>query len=73
MDFGSGPLGLFLFGAALLRIALELVGFDPAALPLTKHLERLHPSFDARRFHRIGLYLGIGYVLSSLPAFFIQQ
>ena len=73
MGIGSESVNVILFGLAVLRIALELTGCDPAVLPLTRRFERLYPSFDGRRFHRMGLYLGIGYVLLSLPALFIPS
>lgn len=51
--------------AALLRVYLEIIKFDFANLPLTKGVFK-SPD-DARRFHRSGLYMCLGYIVLSAP------
>lgn len=51
--------------AALLRVYLEIIKFDFANLPLTKGVFK--SADDARRFHRSGLYMCLGYIVLSAP------
>lgn len=50
---------------AFLRIYLELIKFDFAELPLTKSMFK--NADDARRFHKNGLYMCMGYIVLSAP------
>ncbi len=51
--------------AALLRVYLEIIKFDFAQLPLTKAMFKT--ADEARRFHRSGLYMCLGYIVLSAP------
>ncbi len=51
--------------AAVLRVYLEIIKFDFAELPLTKGMFK--SSVEARRFHRNGLYICLGYIVLSAP------
>jgi hypothetical protein len=62
---GNQWLNFILLCFALSRIYLEIIQFDFASLPLTKGMFKSKE--DARRFHRSGLYLCIGYILFSAP------
>jgi hypothetical protein len=51
--------------AAVLRVYLEITKFDFTQLPVTKGMFK--NSEDAKRFHRNGLYLCLGYIVFSAP------
>lgn len=59
-------LNIFLLVAAVMRVYLEIIKFDFASLPLTKGMFRGNTD-DARKFHRTGLYLSLGYIVLSAP------
>jgi hypothetical protein len=66
--FESGSnqwLNIFLLVAAMGRVYLELIQFDFASLPLTKGMFK--EAEAARKFHRHGLYLSLGYIVLSAP------
>jgi hypothetical protein len=50
---------------ALLRVYLEIIDFDFAELPLTKRMFR--GTDEAKRFHKHGFYLCLGYIVFSAP------
>ena len=56
-----------LFLLALLRMILEFMKFDFTSLPLTKKISRIGFDQRIRDFHRMGFFLGLGYIfLTSL-------
>ena len=68
---GSGAgsnqwLNIFLLVAAVARVYLEIIKFDFTALPLTKGMFRGNVE-DAKRFHKTGLILSLGYIVLSAP------
>ena len=66
-DLGSNQwLNIFLLIAALLRGYLEIVKFDFASLPVTRGMFQGYEE-RARRFHRHGLFLSLGYIVLSAP------
>jgi hypothetical protein len=50
---------------ALFRVYLEIIKFDFSELPLTRGIFR--SADDAKRFHRHGLYMCLGYIVLSAP------
>jgi hypothetical protein len=67
--FGGGSnqwLNIFLLLAAVARVYLEIIKFDFASLPLTRGMFRGDVE-SARRFHRNGLLLSLGYIVLSAP------
>lgn len=67
--FGGGSnewLNIVLLIAAVMRVYLEIIKFDFAALPLTKGMFRGDVE-GARKFHRNGLFLSLGYIVLSAP------
>jgi hypothetical protein len=66
--FGEGSnqwLNIFLLFVAIFRVYLEIIQFDFSALPLTKGMFK--EADAARKFHRHGLYLSLGYIVLSAP------
>jgi hypothetical protein len=51
-----------LYILALARIAMEFIKFDPNSLPLSEKLAQNLPVGRIKKFHRMGFYLGVGYV-----------
>lgn len=67
--FQSGSnqwLNIFLMTAAMVRVYLEIIQFDFSALPITKGMFRGDKE-HARRFHRHGFLLSLGYIVLSAP------
>jgi hypothetical protein len=58
---------LLLLSLAVLRIYLEVVGFQFSKLPLTS---RLHPE-QAQKFHKMGFYFSLGYFILFAPSYLI--
>ena len=66
-ELGSNQwLNIFLLIAAVARVYLEIIKFDFTALPLTKGMFR-GDADQARKFHRNGLILSLGYIVLSAP------
>ena len=59
---------LVLFILAILRIYLEVIGFDFKKLPMTQFIARHRGDLEAMKIHKTGLYLSIGYVILFAPA-----
>ncbi len=53
---------LILLILSVVRIYLEVVGFDFAKLPLTKTMIK-----NPKNFHRYGFYFSVGYFLLFAP------
>jgi len=49
---------------AVIRIYLEVVGFDFARLPVSA---RLMEKSQAERFHKLGFYFSLGYFIMFAP------
>lgn len=62
---GNQWINIAMLVAALLRVYLEIIKFDFAELPLTKGMFKT--ADDARRFHKNGLYMCLGYIVLSAP------
>ncbi len=54
---------------AVFRIWLETVGMDFAKLPVTA---RIMPAENARRFHKWGFYLSVGYFITFAPGMLLS-
>ncbi len=52
---------------AVFRLYLEVVGFDFSRLPLTKIMAKNAGNKQAQGFHKMGLYLSVGYILLFAP------
>jgi len=52
---------------AVFRLYLEVVGFDFSKLPLTKMMSQSAGEKQAQGFHKMGLYLSVGYILLFAP------
>jgi hypothetical protein len=66
--FGVGSnqwLNIFLLMAAAFRVYLEIIKFDLATLPITRGMFK--EADAARKFHRHGLYMSMGYIVLSAP------
>jgi len=50
---------------ALFRIYLEVIEFEFCKMPVTKAMFKTED--DAKKFHRSGLILSVGYVVLSAP------
>ncbi|MBC7429431.1 MAG: hypothetical protein H7336_12510 [Bacteriovorax sp.] len=59
-------LNILLLFAAVGRVYLEIIKFDFAGLPLTKGMFNGN-SEQAKKFHRTGLMLSLGYIVLSAP------
>lgn len=67
--FGGGSnqwLNIALLLVAVMRVYLEIIKFDFSALPLTKGMFR-GDTEQAKKFHRHGLFLSLGYIVLSAP------
>jgi hypothetical protein len=53
---------------SVIRIYLEVVGFNFANLPISKKL----PSEQVKSFHKYGLYMSIGYFILFAPGFLLS-
>ena len=52
---------------SVIRIYLEVIGFDFAKLPVTKHL----PKANQVKFHKLGFYMSLGYFVLFAPEFLL--
>lgn len=57
---------------AAFRIYLEVIGFDFSSLPLTKALARNGGEQQLQRFHRMGLFFSVGFILLFAPQLILQ-
>lgn len=62
---GNQWINIAMLLAALMRVYLEIIKFDFAELPMTKSMFKT--ADEARRFHRSGLYMCLGYIVLSAP------
>jgi hypothetical protein len=53
---------------SVIRIYLEVVKFNFATLPITKSL----PKDTQVKFHKVGFYLSLSYILMFLPEFILN-
>lgn len=71
LDVSGNPgLGIALLALAAFRVYLEVIQFDLTQLPLTQVLARSKGEKgeeSVRRFHRLGLYFSVGYILFFAP------
>jgi hypothetical protein len=51
---------------AVFRLYLEVIGYDFSQLPLTKLMSKNSPQ-QGESFHKMGLYLSVGYILLFAP------
>lgn len=56
-----------LLSLAVMRVYLEVIRFDFAKLPLTKGLAKANGEERLQRFHRMGFYFSVGYILLFGP------
>jgi hypothetical protein len=59
-------LNIFLLIAAVMRVYLEIINFDFSNLPITKGIFKGNLE-EAKKFHRTGLFLSLGYIVLSAP------
>lgn len=57
---------------AVVRIYLEVIGFDFSALPITKALGERSGRDQLKRFHKTGLYLSVGYIVFFAPGILLS-
>lgn len=65
-DPSNTTLQIFLLSLAGLRIYLEIIRFKFEALPMTKSIFKT--SVQSERFHKVGLYLSVGFILTTAPS-----
>lgn len=58
---------VILLSLACFRIYLEVIGFDFNALPITRFMSGTRSCEQLARFHRLGFYFSVGYVLLWAP------
>lgn len=66
-DPSNTTLQIFLMSLAGFRIYLEIIHFKLESLPMTKSLWK--NSEQGKKFHRMGLYLSMGFILTLAPGF----
>lgn len=52
---------------AAIRVYMEIIRFDFAKLPLTKNLAKINGPERLQKFHRMGFYFSLGYILLFAP------
>ncbi len=62
---------LFCLVLAVFRIYLALIDFDFTSLPLAKQVAKYQGKEKVEKFHRMGLFFSIGYVLLFAPGFLL--
>lgn len=68
LDVSGNPgMSIALLALAAFRVYLEVIQFDLTQLPLTQALARSKGEESVRRFHRLGLYFSVGYILFFAP------
>ncbi len=65
-DPSNMGLQIFLVALAGFRIYLEIIKFDFHTLPMTKSL--FSNAERSAKFHKVGLYLSIGFILTMAPS-----
>lgn len=58
---------IFFIILASIRIYLEVLGIDLAKFPLSHKLAQVYGENHVRQFHRLGLYICIGYIILFAP------
>jgi len=58
---------LVLLVLAVFRVYLECISFNFESLPLTQRIM----ANNAKKFHRMGLYFSIGFIVLFAPSFII--
>ncbi len=61
-----------LFILALLRVIIEFTKFDLCQFPLAKRMCQLGYEKRIRDFHRMGFFLGLGYVMLTILEWVIK-
>jgi hypothetical protein len=56
------PWEIILFILAVLRVGMEFTKFDLNSLPIAKKLSQSGMDRQIKDFHKMGFYLGVGYV-----------
>ena len=53
---------IILFILAVFRVGMEFIKFDLNSLPIAKKLSQSGMDRQIKEFHKMGFYLGLGYV-----------
>ncbi len=69
-DPSNMGLQIFLLALAGLRIYLEIIKFNFESMPLTARMFK--GQNQSKKFHRMGLYLSIGFILTLAPGFIFK-
>jgi hypothetical protein len=56
-----------LLSLAVFRVYLEVIRFDFAKLPITRNLGKVNTPERLVKFHRMGFYFSVGYILLFAP------
>lgn len=65
-DPSNTTLQIILLSLAAFRIYLEIIKFKFDALPMTKGVFK--NTEQSEKFHRVGLYLSVGFILTLAPS-----
>jgi len=57
---------------AAMRVYFEIIGYDLLKLPVSKKLAVVKGQNSLRRFHRMGLFFSVGYILLFAPQLILQ-
>jgi hypothetical protein len=72
LDPSNQTMGIVLLSLAAFRLYLEIIDFKFENLPLTKVLARSNGAERLNRFHRMGLYFSMGYILFFAPGYLLS-
>lgn len=68
LDYSNNPTFIIVtLCLAVGRIWLEIIGFNFQKLPMTAKLSAANGEDRLRKFHRMGLYFSVGYILFFAP------
>jgi hypothetical protein len=63
---------IILFILATIRVILEFSKIDLTSLPLAKKISQNGYDQRIREFHRLGFFMGLGYIILTLLQWFLK-
>lgn len=73
LDYSSNPTFIIVtLCLAVGRIWLEIIGFNFEKLPLTSRLANVNGEDRIRKFHKMGLYFSVGYIIFFAPGILLS-
>lgn len=54
------------------RIYLEIIGFNFDRLPITSTLSKTNGKESLRKFHKMGFYFSVGYLILFAPTYLLS-